>query len=287
MSEIKSKSAYSCFSEDCKILVKAEFPQLKYKETMKEVASRWKKLKETNPETVKDYKEKAKLTKKPIATQIPLDIKIPDVEIPLSVKVPEVEIKPKPIEIKPFYKPDEKMVGIQREYVQLSNPIFDQISTLVRKSYKNACILFVEKVHNEFLQKKHEELYENIKDKRGYCNRMELFHGTNAVAIDSIINSGLLVGYNKCAAYGKGSYFARNASYSFNYMHPVTGDEVTYMFLCDVLVGNYKTYGSNQQIDTVNYDNSVDNMKTPTIVVTPHDYGSLPIYIIAFHKFAK
>jgi hypothetical protein len=91
---------------------------------------------------------------------------------------------------------------------------------------------------------------------------------------------------NRVSAYGRGTYFAKYASYSRNYSPP-TNEEISFMLLCSVLVGNIKVYKSNCSISTNEHDNSVDNLENPQIHVTPYKYGGIPKYLVAFYRNAK
>jgi hypothetical protein len=165
-------------------------------------------------------------------------------------------------------------------YVEMSDPVYDQISKRVRQSFPNSCICWIEEVQNPDLQKSYDELKLKI------GNEKLLFHGTSEEAINSIAAGGFNPEFNKASAYGKGTYFAEKASYSFSYMKQGR-DGVAYMFLCTVLTGRM-CRGSNQLvINTENYDSAVDNVDNPTIFVSPHAAAAYPKYIISFHKNAK
>jgi poly [ADP-ribose] polymerase 10/14/15 len=165
-------------------------------------------------------------------------------------------------------------------YVEMSDPVYDQISKRVRQSFPNSCICWIEEVQNPDLQKSYDELKLKI------GNEKLLFHGTSEESINSIAAGGFNPDYNKTSAYGKGTYFAEKASYSFSYMKQGR-DGVAYMFLCSVLVGRM-CRGSNQLvINTENYDSAVDNIDNPSIFVSPHAAAAYPKYIISFHKNAK
>jgi hypothetical protein len=129
--------------------------------------------------------------------------------------------------------------------VPMSDPEWDRISKRIRESYKNACILWVERVVPS----------SDIPD------AIELFHGTNVNNIDRIVKEGFDVTKNVRSAYGKGTYFSSQANYSKNY---AIGGSIVYMFLCNV--------------DTKRCH------KFDHIYVMPHNDGAVPKYIIAFHK---
>lgn len=167
----------------------------------------------------------------------------------------------------------------------MSEDIYNIISKRIRESYPESCICWIEENINDRLLTAYAERKCEIA-KRGAINEYNLFHGTSENAINSIVLNGFDPLYNKTSAYGKGTYFAKNASYSFSYMKP-NDSGISFMFYCHVLLGTSCHGSSNLQIDITKYDSAVDNITRPTIVVTPYPDGAYPRYIIAFHKNAK
>jgi len=168
-------------------------------------------------------------------------------------------------------------------YVEMSEPIYNTISKRIRESFPNSCICWIEENQNSFLL----EAYENKKKTMSQTNEVQWFHGTREENIKKIAQDGFDPSYNKTSAYGKGTYFAKNASYSQGYMIPNKGG-ISFMFLCDVLMGRISpTTRASMNIDTTKYDCAVDNFTNPTILVTPYLDSAYPRYIIAFHKNAS
>ncbi len=170
--------------------------------------------------------------------------------------------------------------------ISMSDPIFDDISNKIRKSYPNACILWIDEVINPILSQEYEIKKKEIEELRGKVKEIQLFHGTSTDAIHNIAKTGFDPQYNRVSAYGIGTYFAVNASYSFGYMR-IDKNEHSYMILADVLLGNIVQGYGLMKVDTTKYDNTVDNINNPTIYTTPYGNGAYPRYIIAFHKNAK
>ena len=91
-------------------------------------------------------------------------------------------------------------------------------------------------------------------------------------------------------AYGKGVYFARDASYSHGYSAPDANSQ-RYMYYAQVLTGEY-TVGNtsmlappakNPQVDAyVLFDSTVNNVSTPTIFVVYQDTQCYPAYLITY-----
>lgn len=91
------------------------------------------------------------------------------------------------------------------------------------------------------------------------------------------------------AAFGNGTYFAVNASYSCNSTYSVPNAQGhKHMYLCKVLTGDF-TKGAggmfvpppkNANCDL--YDTVVDNPAAPTIFVVFRDDNAYPEYLITF-----
>lgn len=167
---------------------------------------------------------------------------------------------------------------------------YDEISQRIRASFPNSCILFIDEVVNEHLQNKYNDQLTKIKTLRGedQVQEMLLFHGTSAENIDSIGYYGFDTSRNTTSAFGRGTYFAKNASYSNHYMKSTDSKGISYMILANVIIGKcILGKNTNYHKEKNKYDNFVDNIITPSIYVTPYDNGAYPKYIIAFHKNAK
>lgn len=173
-----------------------------------------------------------------------------------------------------------------RTYVEMSNKEYDRLSGLVRASYPNSCIVWIEAVENPELRQLYEAQRQEVSEKHAsHVEERELFHGTTEQAINAIADVGFDPAYNKTSAYGKGTYFARDAKYSYNYMKP-NKDEISYMFVADVIIGRMIQGSPNLTIPST-HDTAVDSPTKPSIFVTPYRYGAYPTFIIAFHKNAK
>lgn len=179
------------------------------------------------------------------------------------------------------------MSEVHRKDIYVSDPTFSELEKGIHNSYPNACVLWMEEIRNPMLEAEYQKQKEEIEAKRGKpCEEKMLYHGTNESVANIIIHNGFDPTKNRRALYGRGSYFAKNASYSRDYSPPAT-DEVSFMLICSVLVGNVSVYGVNQLIDTTRFDNSVDHIRNPTIYVTPYTFGAVPRYMIAFYRNAK
>lgn len=120
-----------------------------------------------------------------------------------------------------------------------------------------------------------------------------LFHGTSHKNIRSICRNNFdwrLSGEVTGDIYGKGTYFARDASFSHCYCHD-DEDGVRYVFIAKVLVGSYtkgeKEYllpppknPSNPHSDK--FDSCVDNVDNPQVFVVSDNDQYYPEYVIEY-----
>jgi hypothetical protein len=169
-------------------------------------------------------------------------------------------------------------------YVNMNDKLYDEILLKLRRSYQNSCVLWIEKMENADLEHKYEQQKSDLLQKRGVdgVKEVEMYHGTTEEIARIIAKDGFNPDMNKKSMYGKGTYFARNASYSKNYAPPSSHNEVSFMLLCSVIVGNIGFFGRDAVIDTTKFDNSMD--PSGGIIVTPYRYGAIPRYLVAFYR---
>ena len=115
-----------------------------------------------------------------------------------------------------------------------------------------------------------------------------LFHGTDQTAANGILQTGLDRNYNgkNATAYGKGVYFARDASYSDTYTS-ADADGCRLIFLCRVTIGVYAVGSSRMKAppmrgDDRRYDSTVDYLEEPTKFVTFNDAQAYTDYLVRY-----
>ena len=149
------------------------------------------------------------------------------------------------------------------EYIELSDPTFTRIEKYLKESYSGACICWIEKITNPELEKRYSQFKASCKIP---FQENLLFHGTQPNIIDVIIKEGFDPSKNTRSRLGKGTYFAKHASYSCDFSTP-TSDGLCYMILADVVTNeNTKTDPRDQ------------------ICVVPHKDACIPRYVFAFSK---
>ena len=121
-----------------------------------------------------------------------------------------------------------------------------------------------------------------------------VFHGCPSDVVPKILQQGFNRSF--CGAnatlYGKGVYFARDASYSTYplYCKP-DAQGVQTCFLVRAVIGDWCkakrddiTPGVRNVAKNILYDSTVDNLQNPSIFVLYHDAQTYPEYIVRFSQ---
>ncbi|KAL9956767.1 hypothetical protein ACROYT_G038300 [Oculina patagonica] len=185
----------------------------------------------------------------------------------------------------------------QRVSLSSTSSEYKEVETLFKKTMNKPVVInSIERVQNPFMWEKYQRKKENMQlavyKRTLNVNEKRLFHGTSPETVEAICKQNFdwrMHGKNK-TAYGEGSYFAVNASYSDSYATRNV-DYFQFMFLAKVLVGSF-TRGrvgyrrpppkqpSNPASDL--YDSCVDNINNPTIFVVFDTDQFYPEYIIKY-----
>ncbi|KAG8142742.1 putative Zinc finger CCCH-type antiviral protein [Naja naja] len=175
------------------------------------------------------------------------------------------------------------------------SPEFLKIENLFQLTMKNYKIHRIERIQNPSLWQVYQQK-EQMKKKKGgqKIDERLLFHGTNPSSLKAICTDNFdwrLCGTNG-TVYGKGSYFARDASYSDNYSQAKEDEKA--MFLAQVLVGEFAmghqlyTRPPAKLADVLNsYDSCVDNTTNPSIFVIFEKHQAYPAYLIFYREEKK
>jgi len=124
--------------------------------------------------------------------------------------------------------------------------------------------------------------------------RRWLFHGSTSDIVPKIVKQGFnraFAGRN-AVAYGKGTYFARDASYSSHEAYSTKDAKgIQRMFLARVAVGDWSKGNHGQLTPDPKphnalelFDTTVDNVRNPSIFVVYHDAQAYPEYIVSFRS---
>ncbi|XP_041111297.1 protein mono-ADP-ribosyltransferase PARP12 [Polyodon spathula] len=168
----------------------------------------------------------------------------------------------------------------------------NKVKNLFKKTMFGFTIKKIERIQNKSLWEIFQWQAEQMKKhNRGRnVNEKLLFHGTDSAYVDAICKQNF--DWRICGthgtAYGKGSYFARDAKYSHNY----TGSSSSRtMFVTRVLVGEsikgnsaYLRPPSKDGGDTNFYDSCVDDPLNPSIYVVFEKQQVYPEYVIQYQE---
>ncbi|XP_078529392.1 protein mono-ADP-ribosyltransferase PARP12-like [Lissotriton helveticus] len=183
-------------------------------------------------------------------------------------------------------------VGYKLVEVRKHSMEFKEIEKSFKKTMPQHTISKVQRIQNITLW----NFYQMQKDAMKKQNKTEvlekqLFHGTKSIYLDGICRNNFdwrICGLNG-TVYGKGSYFARDASYSDGYCDSNSSSKS--MFLARVLVGDF-TRGSNHYTrppprpysQNTFYDSCVDQDHDPSIFVIFEKHQIYPEYKIEYSK---
>ncbi|XP_034993495.2 zinc finger CCCH-type antiviral protein 1 isoform X1 [Zootoca vivipara] len=182
-------------------------------------------------------------------------------------------------------------VGYKAVEVIKMTPEYTKIETLFQKTMSNYVIEKLKRIQNPSLWQIFQWQKEQMKKKNGgnTVDERLLFHGTSPSSLEAICSDNFdwrICGTNG-TAYGKGSYFARDAAYSHNYCpHDA---KVKTMFVAQVLVGDFVVGNSaytrppEKSSGTINcYDSCVNNLADPSIFVVFEKPQIYPAYLISY-----
>jgi hypothetical protein len=179
--------------------------------------------------------------------------------------------------------------------VAQASPEWHSVVTEFKQTATSFRVLQVQRVENSALWETYETGRILMAERRGGAgaNEMRLFHGTSAEAAAKIAVQGFNRSFVTTHLYGRGTYFARDASYAASdaYSQPDAAGKKR-AFLARVLVGDacagtrndlvppQPRPGGDGPLDTC--DTTVDNPLRPTIFVTYKDQQQYPAYLITF-----
>ncbi|XP_033880679.3 protein mono-ADP-ribosyltransferase TIPARP-like [Acipenser ruthenus] len=198
----------------------------------------------------------------------------------------------------PVWRPGPTEEEFTKIEVKLYEKAYLKVYELFHKTLSEADVEIVNiyQIQNTFQWDKYRRQKEYMLAKCGEnkeCTiERHLFHGTTTDAVDRICKNNFdpRVSGKNGSVYGRGSYFAQNASYSNDFAKP-TKDGFQYMFLAKVLVGKKDTGKSgynrpppllpeNPKSDL--YDSCVNNPTDPTIFVIFDSCQCYPYYLIKY-----
>lgn len=164
------------------------------------------------------------------------------------------------------------------QYVKLSDPVYDFIEQSVLATYPNACIVWIEKVVNEDLEKAYQAYKATVRP----SNEKRLFHGTSEDIARVIIKDGFDPSKAKVCAHGLGIYFSTRAAYSSVYCRRNAGQDYAFMLVVDVITGRV---GEGKAYTAIppEFNSVTDSLKRPDMYVVNKREAAMPRYLVAFY----
>uniref|UniRef100_A0A8C9R5E4 Poly (ADP-ribose) polymerase family, member 12a n=1 Tax=Scleropages formosus TaxID=113540 RepID=A0A8C9R5E4_SCLFO len=169
---------------------------------------------------------------------------------------------------------------------------FRQVEQLFKQTMPHSTIYSIQRIQNTSLwrvfQWQKEQMEQKSKGKT--VDERLLFHGTDPSLKEAICEQNF--DWRICGVhgmmYGKGSYFARDASYSDRYSKPRGGTKI--MFVALVLVGEFCRGNSSylrppaKGINGSFYDSCVDSESNPAIFVIFEKHQIYPQFLIEYYS---
>uniref|UniRef100_A0A6P8PXJ7 Poly [ADP-ribose] polymerase n=1 Tax=Geotrypetes seraphini TaxID=260995 RepID=A0A6P8PXJ7_GEOSA len=175
----------------------------------------------------------------------------------------------------------------KRVELQVTSEEYKNVANRFHQTAENHVIIKIERIQNTYLWHSFrcKRSWLERKNPPGLQNERLLFHGTRASTCNSIQEIGFNSRFNQEHLFGKGVYFAKDASVSISYSSSYNGTRT--MFLARVLTGRY-TKGEHFMMlppadqDGSFYDSVVNCPNNPTIFVSFFDDFSYPEHLITF-----
>ena len=187
---------------------------------------------------------------------------------------------------------------VQLIEVVVGSSEYNEVAQQFRKTCKQQHIVKIERIQNleQWRLYKEKKRAMEEKHKEEECNERLLFHGTHPTAVSLINSKSFNRSYcgRNATAYGRGIYFARDASYSASDTYsPPDENGTKFMYLTKVLVGS-TTIGRDDMLEPPlrpdgkgNFDSTCglsgrDTLDNPSITVVYHDAQVYADYLIHF-----
>nr|XP_046249220.1 protein mono-ADP-ribosyltransferase PARP12-like [Scatophagus argus] len=244
------------------------------------------------PGTQQMYQQNVKYKTKREVRRRPRFVSAHDVEVKLKSASPH-NSSSSTDESFPSYWDKKALPDVGYKLITLSKSAkeFERIEMLFKHTMTKSSINSIQRIQNPSLWTVFQWQKGQMKKRNGgsAVNEQYLFHGTDESLVEAICDQNF--DWRVCGvhgtAYGKGSYFARDASYSDRYSRNKISLKKT-MFVALVLVGEY-TRGSRSYVrppakedGKTFYDSCVDHKSNPGIYVVFEKQQIYPEYLINY-----
>lgn len=168
------------------------------------------------------------------------------------------------------------------EFQLVAKPLIDTL-----RGGNNVRINFIQRIQNKYLMDQFITIVNKKTEEKPNepLNRMLLFHGTRLNHPDKIyanFDTGFDLQYAAYGSYGKGLYFAKNASYSNGYAY-ITKTQSKQIFLADVFVGKSFQGSMTSRVKAPEgYDSMYAAGAGQDFYIVYHNFYSYPLYLIDY-----
>ncbi|XP_075711779.1 protein mono-ADP-ribosyltransferase PARP12-like [Rhinoderma darwinii] len=180
-------------------------------------------------------------------------------------------------------------VGYKLVRLSQSSEEYKTIDAMFHRTLPEKQIQSIERIQNLALWEVYQWQKEQMKKLNGgkEVDERQVFHGTGSALVDAICQQNF--DWRICGAhgtsYGKGSYFARDASYSHQYCSSAGSQH--HMFVARALVGDFIRGSSSflrppSKSSSSFYDSCVDSASHPSIFVIFEKHQICPEYLIKY-----
>ena len=179
-------------------------------------------------------------------------------------------------------------------------PEYEEILRLFKKTMPNSEVYKIQRVQNKVLWRRYYQQKQAMKQDTTHPspNERQLFHGTRDTDPKQICqgNEGFDMRFANKGMWGKGNYFAENASYSHSFCHQ-TRDRFRQILVAKVLLGACKKMKKNSEMtkpperDTTGrkagqvqrrFDSVQGETNGTVVYITYDNIHSYPDYIITY-----
>ena len=164
----------------------------------------------------------------------------------------------------------------------------------------NSEILSIEKIQNRALWRKYSDRAEQIRGESQNCQEKLLFHGTSSTDPKEIYqgDSSFDMRFSRQGMWGKGNYFAINASYADSYSHPVRDTNMRKLLVAFVLTGLSYNCNPDRNLTMPPYRSEQDDPTSirrryhtvngvtggTTVYITYDNTLAYPAYVITYYR---
>jgi hypothetical protein len=163
-------------------------------------------------------------------------------------------------------------------YISCTSKEYDEVTSLIRSSCPDECIVSIDKFVTPDLVTK----YETYKQSLPSYTEATVFHGTSEEAVWRILQTGFDVGKQTRNAHGIGTYFGTTAQVSRAYAK-ANSQEDNILLICRMALGPKKAVGVHGKPFPQGTDYGVDMAVKPSMYVMPHNGGAIPLYLVRFY----